>query len=92
MAANDAAIEMRRSAKQKEQAEVEAILAYQAMKVTYRLNNKTPPSSRYRFTLHSFRAVVWHAHRPFRLKACTLFSGKNYGRVTNYSSIYTTNT
>lgn len=33
MAANDAAIEVRRSAKQREQEEVEAILAYQAMKV-----------------------------------------------------------
>ena len=36
MAANDAAIEVRRSAKQREQEEVEAILAYQAMKVFYR--------------------------------------------------------
>lgn len=33
MAANEAAIEMRRSAKQREQEEVESILAYQAMKV-----------------------------------------------------------
>ena len=33
MAANDAAIEVRRAAKQREQEEVEAILAYQAMKV-----------------------------------------------------------
>lgn len=34
MAANDAAIEMRRAAKQKELEEVESILAYQAMKVS----------------------------------------------------------
>lgn len=33
MAANDAAIEMRRAAKLREAEEVEAILAYQAMKV-----------------------------------------------------------
>lgn len=33
MAANEAAIEMRRSAKQREKEEVESILAYQAMKV-----------------------------------------------------------
>lgn len=33
MAANEAAIEMRRSAKQREEEEVESILAYQAMKV-----------------------------------------------------------
>lgn len=33
MAANEAAIEMRRAAKQREKDEVESILAYQAMKV-----------------------------------------------------------
>lgn len=33
MAANEAAIEMRRSARQREVEEVESILAYQAMKV-----------------------------------------------------------
>lgn len=35
MAANDAAIEMRQAAKKKEEEEVESILAYQAMKVSF---------------------------------------------------------
>lgn len=40
MAANEAAIEMRRSAKQREVEEVESILAYQAMKVGKRWVDK----------------------------------------------------
>lgn len=44
MAANEAAIEMRRAARQREKEEVESILAYQAMKVSVRVwKSSSPP-------------------------------------------------
>lgn len=52
MAANEAAIEMRRAARQREKEEVESILAYQAMKVNVRVwKSSSPPRKTYRVLL-----------------------------------------